>query len=274
MKNWDDLRILLALSRYKTMTSAAQALEMNTTTVSRRLERLTEEIGATLFVRRGTKLEPTPRAKPLIALADQLDTGFFANDARDGEEPPAARTLRISIGLQVLVSIANPHLAELLTSNPALEIEFVDEERSVAFGEVDLLVGFKKPTEGRLVRTQLGELGYHVYYNKKWENGPKGYVTLPQQGTVETECSTLLENLFGRPRLKASGLHFLRSFLKTMPLAACLPIKFAESDPELVPLNTEHPISYFPVWVSYHERRRLDPDVRIGIEFLRTCFSK
>lgn len=43
MQNWDDLKYCLALDEFRTMTAAAKALGTNTATVSRRIERLTEE---------------------------------------------------------------------------------------------------------------------------------------------------------------------------------------------------------------------------------------
>lgn len=69
MKNWDDLRFCLALERYATMTAAADHLGTNVATVSRRIERITHEIGETLFVKDGQAWKPTSAAKSLIAIA-------------------------------------------------------------------------------------------------------------------------------------------------------------------------------------------------------------
>ena len=50
VQNWDDLKYCLALDEFRTMTAAAKALGTNTATVSRHLERLTEEAGQPLFI--------------------------------------------------------------------------------------------------------------------------------------------------------------------------------------------------------------------------------
>ena len=47
-------KVCLALERYQTMTAAARALGTNTATVSRRIDRLTEEAGEPLFLRDNT----------------------------------------------------------------------------------------------------------------------------------------------------------------------------------------------------------------------------
>ena len=55
MQNWDDLKFCLALERYQTMTAAARAVGTNTTTVSRRIDRLTEAAGEPIFLRDNTQ---------------------------------------------------------------------------------------------------------------------------------------------------------------------------------------------------------------------------
>jgi len=63
MQNWDDLKFCLALERYTTMTAAAKALGTNVATVSRRIERMTEQAGQPLFVRDQTQWVATALGK-------------------------------------------------------------------------------------------------------------------------------------------------------------------------------------------------------------------
>ena len=69
MQNWDDLKFCLALERYQTMTAAARALGTNTATVSRRIERLTEEAGEPLFLRDNTQWRATDMGRELAQIA-------------------------------------------------------------------------------------------------------------------------------------------------------------------------------------------------------------
>ena len=48
---WDDLQILLAASRSRTMTEAAHRLGVDQTTISRRLKALESDLGLKLVVR-------------------------------------------------------------------------------------------------------------------------------------------------------------------------------------------------------------------------------
>ena len=49
--NWDDLKVLLALSRAGSTRKAAATLAVSNTTVMRRLESLEQQVGGRLFDR-------------------------------------------------------------------------------------------------------------------------------------------------------------------------------------------------------------------------------
>ena len=50
MKNWDDLRIFLAVARSGSITAGAKSLGLDQSTVSRRLQAFEEKIGSSLFL--------------------------------------------------------------------------------------------------------------------------------------------------------------------------------------------------------------------------------
>ena len=73
MQNWDDLKFCLALERYQTMTAAARALGTNTATVSRRIDRLTEEAGEPLILRDHTHWRATDMGRELAQIALRIE---------------------------------------------------------------------------------------------------------------------------------------------------------------------------------------------------------
>ena len=58
--NWDDLKVLLALSRAGSTRKAAATLGVSNTTVMRRLESLEEGVGGRLFDRTPDGFKETP----------------------------------------------------------------------------------------------------------------------------------------------------------------------------------------------------------------------
>jgi DNA-binding transcriptional LysR family regulator len=57
--DWNDLKVLLALSRGGSVAGAARALRVDQSTVSRRLAALEESIGCSLLVRGGREFSWT-----------------------------------------------------------------------------------------------------------------------------------------------------------------------------------------------------------------------
>ena len=60
---WDDIRIFLAIHRRHTLAAAATRLGLDTSTVSRRLAALEEDLGERLFERTREGLQPARAAE-------------------------------------------------------------------------------------------------------------------------------------------------------------------------------------------------------------------
>ena len=73
LQKWDDLKFCLALKRYQTMTASARALGNNTATVSRRIDRLTEEAGESLFLRNNTQWRATDIGRELAQISLRIE---------------------------------------------------------------------------------------------------------------------------------------------------------------------------------------------------------
>ncbi|MFT5796085.1 MAG: DNA-binding transcriptional LysR family regulator [Ascidiaceihabitans sp.] len=273
MNNWDDLKLMLALSRYGTMSSAAKSLNLSTATVSRRLERCAEDVGQTLFVRRGQTWEPTPAAFVFIGLAEAVTDGFQNDKQLSVPDQFRARTLRTSMPLDICMDVLAPSIPQFLNDNPGLTMDTFHEAKSIAFGEVDIRLSYEEPMEGRLVRLRLGAVGFRTYVKKDHKVPPQGWVEILNFERANTTMGDLLQDQFGPPRLKTTSITCAINLAQEMPLIVILPTRLARRYSDLIPQEPETPIRYFPVWAAYHESRRLDPDVRLSLSFIKECFD-
>ncbi|MDN3719261.1 LysR family transcriptional regulator [Roseibium salinum] len=64
--NWDDLKLIDAAARHRSLSGAAKALNLSQPQLSRRLKGFEERIGARLFDRTPTGLKPTEAGARLI----------------------------------------------------------------------------------------------------------------------------------------------------------------------------------------------------------------
>jgi DNA-binding transcriptional LysR family regulator len=73
VETWDDFRFVLAVSRAGTLTSAAERLGCDQTTVTRRLKALEERLEMTLFDRLRGGIELTSVGEAFARTAELLE---------------------------------------------------------------------------------------------------------------------------------------------------------------------------------------------------------
>jgi DNA-binding transcriptional LysR family regulator len=71
--NWDDFKLALAVARTGSLNQAALLLDLNQSTVSRRLTALEADLGATLFRRSHLGLVPTEAGSVFVARAAEIE---------------------------------------------------------------------------------------------------------------------------------------------------------------------------------------------------------
>lgn len=70
--NWDDLRFVAVLAETGTIAEAARRLNVNRTTVQRRISAFETQLSYRLFSRDGWGLKPLPEASPILEAARQI----------------------------------------------------------------------------------------------------------------------------------------------------------------------------------------------------------
>lgn len=160
MRDWDDVRVFLALYRARTLAGAGERLGVDASTASRRLVTLEETLGARLFDRTREGLVPTAAAEQVHDAAEEIEQGIFrfAQNA-DALERAAEGVVRITAAPGVADAFVAPTLGRLYAKHPLLRVELlatigvVDLTRR----EADLAIRTIKPTSGDLVRTKIFE---------------------------------------------------------------------------------------------------------------------
>jgi DNA-binding transcriptional LysR family regulator len=156
--NWDDVRVFLAVARAGQILGAAKRLELNHTTVSRRIAALEDALGAKLFRRLTTGSELTPAGERFLAIAERMEVDIVAARAEvAGEGDAISGTVRIGAPDGFGVAFLAPRLGALAALHPELKIQLVPVPRSFSLSrrEADIAITTERPTEGRLVAVKL-----------------------------------------------------------------------------------------------------------------------
>ncbi|MCA9517906.1 MAG: LysR family transcriptional regulator [Myxococcales bacterium] len=156
--DWNQVRVFLAVARAGRLPGAAERLGMTVSTVSRRLDRLEEDLGLHLFDRSHDGTAPTAAAEGMLPAAEEMEralAGFAA--AADAVESTAEGVVRVSTPPGVADAFVAPLLARLRESFPRVVVEL---DASVGYADLtrrdaDIAIRALRPRSGDLVAKRL-----------------------------------------------------------------------------------------------------------------------
>lgn len=169
IKNWDDLRYLLALERAGTLSGAARLLGVDDTTVSRRLANLQRASSAPLYHRQPDgRLQLTDEGEAAAASAERIEHQIGQVEEIFGAELQSCSGLvRITSVPVVINHLLTPRVAALISAHPLLQVELIPESKDLNLSrrEADLAIRLARPMAGgSLIKTRkIGELHCGVY---------------------------------------------------------------------------------------------------------------
>jgi DNA-binding transcriptional LysR family regulator len=272
--DWESLRTVLAVSRAKSLAGAARALELQHSTVFRRIEEVERRLGQPLFDRnRGgwtaNQLGETAAraAQAMEAAALEAERQLLGADGR------LAGTVRVAtsemIGGYLLARVVQPFLAR----HPAVEVEFDVSNRSLDLTrrEADVAIRATRDPPESLVGRKLATMGYAVYAAPgllpRGGKAPE-LEKLPWIGFDERLAHLNVARWFGRvlpgvrPRLRMDSLATMLRAAALGAGAAVLPTFAASQDKGLVRVTDVVPDVSMDLWLLSHPDLRGNARVR------------
>jgi len=156
---WEDVRIFLAAHRHKSLGAAATRLDLDTSTVSRRLTALESALGIRLFERTREGLIATRGAEKALPAAEAMEAahGRLTREASDLESE-AEGVVRLSVAPGMADAFIAPALVRLRAKHPKIDIELDASVRPLDLTrhEADLALRSVRPHGAELVVTKIG----------------------------------------------------------------------------------------------------------------------
>ena len=142
------LRAFEAVARHGSFTSAANALQISQSALSRHVLGLESMLGAQLFDRKPQALSLTSAGQHLLpSVTKAFDRIEYSLDEIRQLAAPALRTLRVQFPATFAVQLAAPLLRDFRRINPELEINLVSPYAvGPPANDVDIAVVYSKPT--------------------------------------------------------------------------------------------------------------------------------
>ncbi|MFJ5295757.1 LysR family transcriptional regulator [Pseudomonas sp. NPDC088368] len=164
--NWNDLQTFLAIARTGRLTVAAQRLNLDHSTLSRRLASLEEALGVKLFDRRATGYTLTQEGEALIQEAESIESISLRLQTRlQDAQHSVSGTVRIGTPEGFGTWFLAERLPRLMADHPQLEVELVANPRNFSLSkrEADLSIAMARPDHGRVHARKLVDYELGIY---------------------------------------------------------------------------------------------------------------
>lgn len=151
--------------RTGTLTAASVQLGVGLATLSRRIERLEDALGVTLFVHLQSGYQLTEDGAELVPGAEALEAAALGLRVEAKKLLKVAGLVRLATAENLATNLILPEMRHLRTSYPDLTIEFVTDISTVNLHrrDADLALRMVKPERGNVTLQRLGTLGYGLY---------------------------------------------------------------------------------------------------------------
>lgn len=273
---WDDLRTVLMLVRHKTLAGAAGALNVNYTTVARRVRRAEQSLDTVLFERLADGYRPTEAARVIASHAESMERS--EHDLRralkgigtelDGRLTITAPQLLISNFLAPVLDQFDRKYSgidlRVLATNDILDLTRLEADLAIRVSRSpgDTLKGlrllkqetgsFAAPKVAQQIQTDPTAMIDWIVYDAH-PNVPKGV----NPGYPNNRVRFQFDDMVAMLGAAQAGLGVVRA-----------PMFLGRSTAGLVPVPVLHPQPYADLWMVAHPDLWPSPKLRAFRELL------
>ncbi len=270
---WDDLRTVLAVAREGSLSGAARVLQVEHSTVFRRLKGIERRFGAALFERSRSGYSATAHGEAVAESARVMEEAALAAERRVlGADVRLSGVVRIATSEMFACYLLPRALPGFLEQHPDIEIEIDVANRNVDLTrrEADLALRATNRPPEHLYGREVGELRYAVFAHPRYFKRGKAPAPedLPWVGFDESIgrleiARWLREHLPGKPtRLRSDSLLAMMQAAAAGIGAAVLPLFAADFHPNLRRLGPVLEQPRLRLWVLNHADVRENARVR------------
>ena len=165
--DWDHLRFFLVLARAKTLTNAARLMEVEHSTVARRIQALENTLGTQLFKREAKGYELTAEGLALVPRVEQMEQSFIQIDKR---HDPLQGRVRIGAPEGFGTAFLARLLAEFSQHYPSLTIDLIPVPKTIKLShrEADIVISIDRPKSGPYIITRLSNYCLKLYGSQSY----------------------------------------------------------------------------------------------------------
>jgi DNA-binding transcriptional LysR family regulator len=164
--SWDEFRLVKAIAESGSLAGAGDILDLNHSTVFRRLNALELELGSRLFERARAGYLPTPAGEEMVALAERMFDDITDFERRiSGRDVKPTGELRITTNDSFVAHLLTPLFGEFCKVYPEIKLDVVIENRALNLSKRDADVAIRATAEPpeTLMGRRIASIAWMVY---------------------------------------------------------------------------------------------------------------
>lgn len=284
MFDWDDMRVFLAVARARKIAPAARALGLDPTTLTRRIARLEQALGARLFDLSMGERVLSEQGLAMLAHAERVESASLAAmEEATGKSRMLSGQVRLSVAEGFGTWVLAPGLADFHARHVGIRLDLISASGFLnpSKREADMALMLARPQRGRLSARRLGDYRLHLYAADAY---------LEQRGEPANPAALLHHTLVGyvpdfifspeldylnevhaglEAHLRSTSINMQYRMIAESAGIGILPDFIGRRDPKLRSLLTDAVQITRSFWLVIHEDLRKLPRIEAVAQWLQ-----
>ncbi|MEQ9316520.1 MAG: LysR family transcriptional regulator [Henriciella sp.] len=278
--NWDDLRFVAVLAEAGTIAEAARRLNVNRTTVLRRITAFEDTLNYRLFARDGWGLEPLPEAQPILEAAREIGDALTAIERKtSGTGQDVSGDLTMTTTDSIFLAHLGAVVARFQAQHPKinLHVSVTTSQLNLGQREAEVAVRPSLAPPEHLIGRRVCDLHFGPYASREYL-ATDSFRTLSDHdwiGMVSKFAASPSEVWLADHVPKARIRFRADSYVAIAEAARCgrgiaiMPCAYGDRQPDLIRVdNLVDDEIVTGLWVLTHPDFRQSPRVRVLMDFV------
>lgn len=241
--DWDDLAYFISLVEEQTLTACAEKLEVQHSTVSRRIERLEKALSLQLFDRIGKRYTLTQEGETLYVQAVTVQNEIFNFKRMAIDQTSMQGKVIVSAPPVLANELLIPRLPDFHEKHPDIilqlggDLQFVDLHRK----EADIALRLGRPKQNDLLIRTISQVRYGFFAHQTYVDSTPVSDWVLIEFNANKKLRVWLQCLIDRYDysivFSSNDLYVVNSTVSQAMGIAILPYFLALNNPNLVPIN-------------------------------------
>lgn len=278
--NWDNIKIFATIAKCGSIAQAAAELELNHSTVLRRIHALEQQLAVSLFSRRQSGYEITAAGERILGQALKMEDEALALQRQALAADEAGRgQLRVACPPVYFLELM-PMFIDFQRQHPDIElaVEALLELQDLDAMAADVSIRFTNTPPEHYIGREVLRLPFHLYGATDYlsRRGPVTTVTdvdwvIIELATMGADMDPWLRSIDPEVRvaMKVNSASMLMDALEAGLGVGFAPEHLADPSPKLTRMPLFEFDSPIGIWVLSHSDLRYQPRVKNFMAFMR-----